>query len=123
MAASKNVKKIDGTQTIFGADHKVVGNIAAAKNAAPATAPLTPPVELGGVYEKIDISDPTWAICLCGNVPSETGHYPVNIDTMAEQEPDEDWDGIHYFCGECFRVWDMETGFVVAHPESVTFLP
>jgi hypothetical protein len=31
MAASKNVKKADGTQTIFGADHKVVGNIAAPK--------------------------------------------------------------------------------------------
>jgi hypothetical protein len=31
MAASKNVKKADGTQTIFGADHKVVGNIAASK--------------------------------------------------------------------------------------------
>jgi hypothetical protein len=34
MAASKNVKKTDGTQTIFGANHKVVGNIAAPKKAA-----------------------------------------------------------------------------------------
>jgi hypothetical protein len=34
MAASKKIKKTDGTQTVFGANHKVVGNIAAPKKAA-----------------------------------------------------------------------------------------
>jgi hypothetical protein len=43
MAALKNVKKTDGTQTIFGANHKVVGNIAAPKSAASICAALTPP--------------------------------------------------------------------------------
>ncbi len=37
------VSKTDGTQTIFGADHKVVGNIAAAKSAASSVAPLVAP--------------------------------------------------------------------------------
>jgi hypothetical protein len=43
MAASKNVKKTDGTQTIFGANHKVVGNIAAAKSAATGAPSLVAP--------------------------------------------------------------------------------
>jgi hypothetical protein len=34
MAASKKIKKTDGTQTVFGANHKVVDNIAAPKKTA-----------------------------------------------------------------------------------------
>jgi hypothetical protein len=43
MAATKNIKKTDGTQTVFGANHKVVDNIAAPKKAAIGIPSLTPP--------------------------------------------------------------------------------
>jgi hypothetical protein len=43
--ATTKIKKTDGTQTIFGANHKVVGNIAAAKSAAVgAPSLIAPPV-------------------------------------------------------------------------------
>jgi hypothetical protein len=58
MAASKNVKKTDDTQTVFGANHKVVGNIAAPKTAAGcAPAALLPPANEPGVRTPLSPKD------------------------------------------------------------------
>jgi hypothetical protein len=53
MAASRNVKKTNGTQTIFGANHKVVGNIAAEKNSSSGLGSLVAPLALPSNWEDL----------------------------------------------------------------------
>lgn len=52
-------------------------------------------------------------ICICGNVPSEHGFYPIN-DKNEEVEPvKEDWTTNQYYCNQCGRVIDQTTLEVV----------
>jgi len=47
-------------------------------------------------------------VCICGNMPSENGFYPCNIEGT-EVEPDEYWNGRLYVCNQCKRMIDQNT--------------
>lgn len=59
-------------------------------------------------------------ICICGNTTGDSGFYPYT--NGIEVEPDESWDGASKFCAACNRVFDFETGEVIAQPDHITLL-
>lgn len=52
--------------------------------------------------------DGDWLHCLCGNRPDMAGFYSCQPDG-SEVEPDEKWDGIHYYCALCQRIIRRDT--------------
>lgn len=53
-------------------------------------------------------------VCICGNDPGLSGFFTYTNGKAVE--PDDAWDGTHYYCADCLRVIDMNTLMVVAHP-------
>ena len=72
--------------------------------------------------ERITAPGVDWSVCVCGNEPDMGGFYPIHEGREVEPVIGGPWDGIHYFCGACYRVIDQRTLEVVAHPERVTWM-
>jgi hypothetical protein len=61
-------------------------------------------------------------VCICGNMPSENGFYPID-ETNHEVEPTaEDWKTNQYFCNQCGRVIDKDTLEVVRELDPTTIV-
>jgi len=61
-------------------------------------------------------------VCICGNMPSEAGFYPID-ETNHEVEPTaEDWKTNQYSCNQCGRVIDQSTLEVVRQLDPTTIV-
>lgn len=52
-------------------------------------------------------------VCICGNMPSENGFYPIDEDNHEVEPTEKDWKTNQYFCNQCGRVIDQDTLEVV----------
>jgi hypothetical protein len=52
-------------------------------------------------------------VCICGNMPSEDGFYPIDDDNHEVEPTPEDWLTNQYYCNRCGRVIDQDTLEVV----------
>ena len=52
-------------------------------------------------------------VCICGNMPSENGFYPIDEDNHEVEPTVKDWTTNQYFCNQCGRVIDQDSLEVV----------
>jgi hypothetical protein len=59
-------------------------------------------------------------VCICGNMPSESGFFPIDEENHEVEPTPEDWKTNQYFCNQCGRVIDQETLEVVRKLDPAT---
>lgn len=63
-------------------------------------------------------------VCICGNVPSDDGFYPIDKNLHEVEPTEKDWTTGHYFCARCGRVIDQVSLKVVrrVNPDEIVRL-